>query len=62
MTLSERSRSSVGREGDYPAAHARDMKAVIEQLRLSPVVLVGWSMGVPEIAAYVDQFGTSALA
>ena len=33
-----------------------------EQLHLAPVVLVGWSMEVPEIAAYVEQFGTSALA
>jgi len=31
-------------------------------LRLAPVELVGWSMGVPEIAAYVEQFGTSVLA
>jgi non-heme chloroperoxidase len=62
MDLRSQGESAKTGEGDYPAAHARDMKAVIEQLRLSPVVLVGWSMGVPEIAAYVDQFGTSALA
>ena len=62
MDLRSQGESTKAGEGDYPAAHARDMKAVIEQLRLAPVVLVGWSMGVPEITAYVDQFGTSALA
>jgi len=49
-------------EGYYPAARARDIKAVIEQLKLGPVVLVGWSMGVTEAAAYVEQFGTADLA
>jgi len=49
-------------EGHYPAARARDIKAVVDQLKLAPVVLVGWSMGVTEIAAYVDQFGTADLA
>jgi len=54
--------SSQESEGLYPAARARDIKAVIDQLKLAPVVLVGWSMGVTEIAAYVDQFGTAGLA
>ncbi|MGB2662405.1 MAG: alpha/beta hydrolase [Candidatus Acidiferrum sp.] len=62
MDLRSQGESSKTGEGDYPAAHARDIKAVIDQLHLAPVVLVGGSMGVPEIAAYVDQFGTSALA
>jgi non-heme chloroperoxidase len=54
--------SSKPGEGDYPASRARDIKAVIDQLHLAPVVLVGWSMGVTEMASYVDQFGTSGLA
>ena len=49
-------------EGHYPAARARDIKAVVDELKLAPVVLVGWSMGVTEIASYVDQFGTADLA
>lgn len=55
-------RSSRPAEGHYPAARARDIKAVVDQLQLEPVVLVGWSMGVIEVAAYVDQFGTDSLA
>jgi non-heme chloroperoxidase len=62
MDLRSQGESSKTGEGDYPAAHARDMKTVIDQLHLAPVVLVGWSMGVPEVAAYLEQFGTSGLA
>ncbi|MGH9779577.1 MAG: alpha/beta fold hydrolase [Candidatus Acidiferrales bacterium] len=54
--------SSKPAEGHYSAARARDIKAVVDELKLKPVVLVGWSMGVMEIAAYVDQFGTADLA
>jgi len=49
--------SSQSAEGLYPAARARDIKAVVDQLKLAPVLLVGWSMGAAEVAAYVDQFG-----
>jgi microsomal epoxide hydrolase len=55
-------RSTCNGEGLYPAARARDIKAVIDRLQLKPVVLVGWSMAVNEIVSYVDQFGTSDLA
>lgn len=54
--------SSKPTEGYFPAARARDIKAVVDQLKLAPVVLVGWSMGVTELASYVDQFGTAGLA
>ncbi len=43
--------SSQTAEGLYTAARARDIKAVMDQLKLAPVVLVGWSMGVAELAA-----------
>jgi non-heme chloroperoxidase len=49
-------------DGSYPASHARDIKAVIDQLHLAPVVMVAWSMAVTEIASYVDQFGTTGIA
>ncbi len=54
--------SSQTPEGLYPAARARDIKAVVDQLGLASVVLVGWSMAVNEVVAYVDQFGTDAVA
>jgi microsomal epoxide hydrolase len=62
MDLRSQGESSKTGEGDYPVSHARDIKAVIDQLRLAPVVLVGWSMAVTEIASYVDQFGTNGIA
>jgi non-heme chloroperoxidase len=49
-------------EGLYPAQMARDIHSVIEQLHLAPVVIVGWSMGVVETMAYVDQFGTGGVS
>ncbi len=54
--------SSKPAGGYFPAARARDIKAVIDQRKLAPVVLIGWSMGVIEIGAFVDQFGTGDLA
>jgi non-heme chloroperoxidase len=62
MDLRSQGDSSKTGEGAYPAAHARDIKAVVERLHLAPVVIVGWSMGVTIIASYVDQFGTSRVA
>jgi non-heme chloroperoxidase len=41
---------------------ARDLDAVLKQLRAGSVVLVGWSQGVQDVAAYVEQFGTKSIA
>jgi non-heme chloroperoxidase len=62
MDLRSQGESAKTGEGDYPVSHARDIKAVIDNLHLSPVVLVGWSMAVTEIASYVEQFGTKGVA
>jgi len=55
-------KSSKPNEGYHPAARARDIKAVVDQLKLNPVVLVGWSMGVLEVTSYVGQFRTEGIA
>jgi non-heme chloroperoxidase len=49
-------------DGNYPERRARDYKELVDHLKLTPAVLVGWSMGVPEIMAYVDQFGAGDLS
>jgi len=45
-------------EGHYPARRARDVKELVDNLKLEKPVLVGWSLGVAELLAYADQFGT----
>lgn len=55
-------KSDKPNEGYYPVVRARDVKEVVARRRLAPVVLVGWSMGVTELAAYVDQFGADGVS
>jgi non-heme chloroperoxidase len=54
--------SSKPAEGHYPAARARDMKSLVNQLKLAPVVLVAYTSAVTEAVSYIDQFGTETLA
>lgn len=49
-------------EGDTPEVRAQDLADLIQQLELSRVVLVGWSQGVQDVAAYIDQFGLGKIA
>lgn len=53
--------STVVQSGNAPEDRARDIHAVIEELKLDHLTLVGWSQAVQDVAAYVDQFGTGAL-
>jgi len=46
-------------EGNSCERRAQDIKELIEHLKLDPVVLVGWSLGVPELLTYAEQFGGS---
>lgn len=54
--------STQTNDGLFPAVRAQDIAAVIEQLHVVPVVLVGWSMAVAEVAAFVEEYGTQPLA
>ena len=54
--------SSKPADGHYPAARARDIKSLVDQLKLSPVVIVTYTSSVTEAVSYVDQFGTETLA
>jgi microsomal epoxide hydrolase len=53
--------SSVVYSHNDPESRARDIHQVITDLHLTGIVLVGWSQGVQDVAAYVDQFGTAGL-
>jgi microsomal epoxide hydrolase len=44
-------------EGDTPEQRARDYHILLRKLHTGSIVLVGWSQGVQDVAAYVDQFG-----
>lgn len=48
-------------EGNTPEQRARDLREVLDRLQLNSVVLVGWSQGVQDVAAFVDQFGSGRL-
>ncbi len=45
-------------EGNFSERRAQDIRELLTHLQLAPAVLVGWSLGVPELLSYVDQFGT----
>jgi microsomal epoxide hydrolase len=51
--------STMTGDGDTPEQRARDYHALIAAMHLGPVVLVGWSQGVQDVAAYVDEFGVA---
>ena len=54
--------SSMTVDGNTPEGRAQDLAALLQQLGDAPVVLVGWSQGVQDVAAYIDKFGTARLA
>jgi non-heme chloroperoxidase len=51
--------SDKSTSGNYPARRAQDINELIEHLNLDRVVLVGWSLGVPEILTYAEHYGGS---
>ncbi len=53
--------STITGEGDTPEQRARDYHAVLAALKPGPVVLVGWSQGVQDVAAFVGAYGTGDL-
>jgi microsomal epoxide hydrolase len=53
--------SSVVTDGNTPEARAGDLHEIVQRLALENVVLVGWSQGVQDVAAYLARFGGDAL-
>ena len=48
--------------GNTPEVRAQDLHALLTSLRVHRPVLVGWSQGVQDVAAYIDQYGSNDLA
>src|SRR6266566_2850305 len=48
--------------GNMPEMRAQDLHALLERLGVRRPVLIGWSQGVQDIAAYVERYGSKDLA
>lgn len=53
--------SSKTDDSNTPEQRAADYEKVLTSLGSTNIVLVGWSQGVQDVAAYVGQFGTKKL-
>lgn len=48
--------------GNTPEMRAGDIEALLAARKLDKVVLIGWSQGVQDVAAYVERYGTGRVA
>jgi non-heme chloroperoxidase len=48
--------------GNTPETRAQDLHALVERLGVRRPVLIGWSQGVQDIAAYVERYDTKDLS
>jgi microsomal epoxide hydrolase len=53
--------SDITPRGDEPLRQAQDIQELLYHLRLTSVVLVGWSHGGFQVLAYMGEFGTDRL-
>ena len=63
VAMDPRSQGESGQtsEGQFADMRAKDIKAVVDKLQLTPVVLIGWSLAVSEVVAYLKQFGSEGV-
>src|SRR6059058_4898419 len=54
--------STKATSGNTPETRAQDLHALLERLGVRRPVLIGWSQGVQDIAAFVERYGTKDLA
>ncbi len=54
--------SSKMLSGNTPERRAVDLHELVNSLHISKFVIVGWSQGAQDVAAYVQQFGTDTLS
>jgi microsomal epoxide hydrolase len=48
--------------GNTPETRAEDLHTLLKRLGVRRPVLIGWSQGVQDVAAYVERYGTKDLA
>jgi len=54
-------RSEIAKDGHEPARRARDIHELLDAIQAESAVLIGWSLGVLEVLAYTDAFGSERL-
>src|SRR5205823_1318748 len=54
--------STITTSGNMPEMRAQDLHNLLEQLDARRPVLIGWSQGVQDLAAYIERYGTHDLA
>jgi non-heme chloroperoxidase len=54
--------SSKTESGNTPEVRSQDLHALLERLKVRHPVLIGWSQGVQDVAAYAQRYGTSEVA
>jgi non-heme chloroperoxidase len=63
VVIDPRSQGASGKtvDGNTPEQRAQDYERAFDALGLRNIVLVGWSQGVQDVAAYADAFGTTRI-
>jgi microsomal epoxide hydrolase len=51
-------RSTITATGNTPETRAQDLRTLLDQLIVRRPVLIGWSQGVEDIAAFINRYGT----
>jgi non-heme chloroperoxidase len=54
--------STITTSGNTPEIRAQDLHNLLERLDARRAVLIGWSQGVQDLAAYIERYGTQDLA
>ena len=55
-------KSTITTAGNTPETRAQDLHTLLDVLGARRTVLIGWSQGVEDIAAFVNQYGTGGLS
>lgn len=54
--------STVTLHGNTPEQRAKDLHVLLNRLRVARPVLVGWSQGAQDVAAFVSEFGDTSVS
>ena len=55
-------KSTITTDGNTPETRAQDLHTLLDLLSVQRPVLVGWSQGVEDIAAFINRYGTGDLS